>query len=138
MDRRFASVFDAIADERAKGKPFLEVLHASPNDELVAALAVAGGRDPVAANAIASELLNRLRRAPFLGAAVVSATTIVLVYGLDYAYTGSFLLLDAGPRASILVAATSFMLVVSLMLLLMWRGYFRGLRMRILAYGKSY
>lgn len=138
MERRFLSVFDQLAHRQTRGEPWLSILRASPNDELVAALAVAGKEDPVAANAIATELLNRLRRAPFLGAAAVSLTTLVAIYLLDYIYTGTFLLLDTSPRANILAGISFVILLLSVILFLMWRGYFRSLRMLLLSRGRSF
>lgn len=137
MERRFSSVFDALA-ERVRGEGFRAILRQSDNDELVAALAAAGATDPVAANAIATELLNRLRRAPFLGAFFVSFTTLIMIYALDYLYTGTFLLLDSGPRGYILAGVSVGIAGLSALFLLMWRGAFRGLRMALRRDHRSY
>lgn len=117
-------------DESAGGRRLAEVLARSSNDELVGALASAGRRNSVMANAIATELLNRMRRAPFLGAFLVSLATLISIFGLDYAYTGTFLWLDVetGPRAAVLVGISLTLCLVSLFLMLAWRGRFRALR----------
>lgn len=128
MDRRFERVWRRMEEEKRAGVPFPEVIGKARNEELVAALAAASPRDAVAANALATELLNRLHRGPFLGAFVVSLTTVLLVYALDYVYTGTFLFLDIGPRANLLTALTVGMAGVSLASYLMWRGRLRRLR----------
>lgn len=132
MERRFVSIFDRLSERKTRGETFHGILKGSPNDELVAALAVAGKEDAVAANAIATELLNRLRRAPFLGAALVSLSIIVAIYILDFAYTGTFLLLDSNDHAPVLAALTAGLGVLTVLFLAMGLGAFRTLRMRLL------
>lgn len=133
MDTRFQTVFDALIDERAQRGNFRAALARSTDDELVGALAVAGTRDALLANAIATELLNRLRRAPFLGACLVSLSFLLSIYGLDYAYTGTFLWLDvdSGVRAAILAGISFALTIVSAFLFFAWRGSFRALSSRL-------
>lgn len=131
MDRRFEAAWQKMADRRDRGERFDRVIDSAPDDQLVAALAAVGpDREPVAANAIGTALLNRLHRKPFLGAFVVSLTTFVLIYVLDYAYTGTFLLLDAGMRANLLAAFSFVTAIVSLASWQMWRGHGRLARLR--------
>lgn len=131
MDRRFERVWKGMQEKKQGGVPFPEVIGRATNEELVAALAAGAREDPAGANALATELLNRLHRAPFLGAFIASLTTVVLIYGLDYVYTGTFLFLDNDARANILAAASILIALVSLLSYQLWRGKLRELRFRL-------
>lgn len=105
-----------------RGERLPDILDGSSTRQLVAALAAAAAGDDVSANAIATEILNRERRAPYLGAFLVSSTTLVLIYVLDYIYTRTLLILDTSPRAVILALFTGAIAGASLVTFLMWRG----------------
>ena len=123
MDRRFVRAWSQVAERRDRGERLDLIISDLSDEQLVAALATVGtDREPVAANAIATAMLNRLHRKPFLGAFVVSLTTFVLIYVLDFAYTGTFLLLDGGARAHLLAAFSFVTALVSFASWQMWRG----------------
>lgn len=132
MDRRYEKAWRELNDRRSRGEPFDQVIQTASDRQLIASLAATGpDREPVAANAIATELLNRLHRKPYLGAFVVSSTTFVLLYVLDYVYTGTFLLLDDGARANLLAAFSFLTALVSLATWQMWRGRLARLRLKL-------
>lgn len=136
MDKRFASALDRLLDHGERGPRFATALRRAATSELVAALATARLTDAVAANAIATELLNRVRRGPLLGAFYVSLTTVVAIYVLDYVFTGTFLLLEEGTRARILVGISLLIAAMSGSFLAIYRGLFPRLR-RALLRGRS-
>lgn len=126
MDRRFERAWSHVAERRDRGERLDQIISGLSDEQLVAALATVGSnREPVAANAIATAMLNRLHRKPFLGAFVVSWTTLVLIYMLDFVYTGTFLLLDGGLRANLLAAFSFVTALVSFVSWQMWRGHGR-------------
>lgn len=122
------NVWVEIETRIARGESPAAVLALSSTRSLVAALAASAFHDPVQANAIATEILNRERRAPWFGAFIASVTTLVLVYGLDFLYTGTLLVFDVGARARILTAVSALVWILAVASFLAWRG--RGSRAR--------
>lgn len=138
MDSRFKTVWDEFERRRDRGEPFDAILDRATVAELVAALAGAAKVDAVAANAIATALLNRERRAPFLGAFLVSFTTVVMIYVLDFAFTGTLLFLDSGLRAYLLVAFSGAVGLFSLCSWMLWRGRWGALRGRLSRHKRAF
>lgn len=132
MDRRYAQAWEDIHARRRSGEPMSAILRHAPSKDLVAALAAVGKDDPVAANAIATELLNRQVRAPFLGAFLVSASLAIAVFVTDYVDTGTWVFLEGGTRATLLALVSVLTAVFSLLVYGLWRGSMPGLRMRLL------
>lgn len=126
MDSRFRREWEGLIAGKADGDSVTHV----PSEHLIAGLAAATDQDPALANAVATELLNRIRRAPYLGAALVSATLALATLLLDYLYTGTFLVLEGNGLWLIevaLVITASF----SLMAYAMWRGALPRVRMAL-------
>lgn len=127
IDTRFRRAWRGIEEERRSGRPLPEVIARRDDKDLVAALAGAGKGSAVEANAIATELLNRLGRRPYLGAAIASATSFLLIHLLDFAYTGTPLVLDSGARANTLGIISFLSALAAILCGLLWRGRLRRL-----------
>lgn len=129
MEQRFSRVWRDIESRMDKGESLAVIIRKAPTRALVAALAAAPLDNPVAANAIATELLNRERRAPYFGAFLVGITILVLHITLDALYTGTPFILESGTRGYILQAGLVTTIAFSAVAFSMWRGRFRRLRM---------
>ena len=127
MDRRFGEVWKEMDSRRRAGEPLPDVLRRAPTRDLIAALAAAGERDPVAANALATELLNRQARAPFLGAFLVCVGVVAATFVVDTVLTGDPLLVlaESSLRGYVMAALTSVLGLLSLLLYVSWRGRIR-------------
>jgi hypothetical protein len=134
MDRRYVEAWERLRARRASGEPLPAILRGCGSADLVAALAGAGRDDAVAANAIATELLNRQVRAPFFGAFLVSATVVLGIFVTDYLDTGTAFFLEGGARASLLAVVSGAAAVFSLLVYRLWRGSLPGLRMRLMRF----
>lgn len=101
VDTRFVRTWRRADDRRRHGERFDRVLSSMSSAELVEALAGAGKEDPVAANAIATTILNRLRRGrlfgAFLGVGLVLLVGGLVLVAVDLAMTGTFGLLETSP-----------------------------------------
>lgn len=107
MDARFKRVWNGFDRRRDAGETLPEILRKATAQELVAALASAPPPgDAVAANAIATELLNRLRVARILGFAFLLPVFAVAVILADAYITGAWGVLDSGA-ITIAVAASA-------------------------------
>lgn len=124
-DVRFEAAYREA--EQARGRP-PKGLRALPRAELVAALAIAAAKDPAFANAIATELLNRLRRAPFLGASVACAIACVAIVMTNWVDAGTLLPLETGPRAGFLDALALFLGAAAFLAFIMYRGLLPNLQ----------
>lgn len=86
---------------RRDGERFDRVIASTPSAELVEALAAAAKEDAVAANVIATALLNRIHQARLFGAllgiAIVALLSGLLLVGIDVATTGTVGLLETQP-----------------------------------------
>lgn len=98
MDTRFTRTWHEMDALRDRGEPFDRVLRQATNRELVEGLAGAGTEDAVAANAIATHLLNRLRRARYVGALVVAVVMVLALVLVDAFFTGTWGVLEGGPH----------------------------------------
>lgn len=126
MDSRFVAVWHEMRAKRNK-EPFDRTLaHAEP-DTLVQALAGAGTEDPVAANAIATELLNRLRRARYFGAFLATAGIAIVLLVFDILVNGMFGLVEKDAVNVDLSLVALFIGLVALLALVaasrMWRKF---------------
>lgn len=126
VDRRFVKVWEDIGARRQAGEPLQDILKRCTTSDLVAALAGAGEEDPVAQNAMATEVLNRQARAPFLGAFLVSLSFFVGVFVFDVLFTEGPLLAEASLRAYALAAMAGVSAAVSGVMWFAWRGHFRA------------
>lgn len=138
MEARFRRVWLDMAARRDGGEPFERVVRTAPTATLVAALAAASEEDALAANVIATEILNRTRRAPYLGAFLVSVTMLGAIFALDFIYTGTPLFLDSGARAYALVGLSTGIALVSVASWFLWRGSWARLHAIILPPGRDY
>lgn len=127
MERRFDAVLDGMLARRAEGEPFDQLLHSMSDRDLVAALAAAGKREPMLANVLATELLNRIHRVPFLGAFYVSATLFAAIFVFDWILAGEPFVLTTGPHAVFLAILTAALAILSLMMLMLSRGRLKRL-----------
>ncbi len=130
MDQRFTRAWDDLDRARTRVGSFSKAIKGAPSRDLIAALAGVGSQDSVAANVLATELLNRQARAPFLGAFLVSATVFAAIFILDLVYTGTALILESGERGYVLAALTATSAVSSLFLFLVWKGRIRPPRLK--------
>lgn len=129
VEKRFERVWETIVQRRQAGEKLPAILEDCTTAELIAALASAGRDDEKAANVIATHLLNRQRRGPFLGASVVSFATLVAVYVSDFLLFGSPFQLAGGPISQMLAVFSLIVALFSLSTFAMWRGYFPRVRM---------
>gem|GEM_PF-5912178 len=129
MDTRFVRTWRRADSRRRGGERFDRVLASMPSAHLVEALAGAGKEDPVAANAIATEILNRMRRArlfgAFLGVTLVTLACGLLLVGVDFAMTRTIGLLETSPLgldvAAVGVASLVLALLSLVAALVAWR-----------------
>lgn len=126
-DSRFEAAYARVAAARRAPRG----LRKARRDDLVAALAVAGTRDPPFANALATELLNRMRRAPYLGAAISLAACFLALVITNWIDVGRPVFLETGPRAELLDGLALLLGVSAILALLVYRGHLAGLRARL-------
>jgi H+/Cl- antiporter ClcA len=109
MERRFTRAWHDLEERAENGGGLPRALSRTRTPDLVAALAGASKEDPVAANVIATELLNRTRRAPYMGACFVSVLVVFMTFIFELVYTGSFAFDEAHRRAwsIIILSATA-------------------------------
>ena len=124
MDRRFERVWEKLQARRHAGEPLPDILKHASSRELIAMLAAGASHDAVTANAIATELLNRQERAPFLGAFLVAVSITLATFVVDTLLTGTplFTLTASSTRGYVLAALTSGVAAFSLLMYLSWRG----------------
>ena len=96
MDSRFERVWHDMRDQGAS-EAFDRTLGSSSPERLVQALAGAGPEDARAANAIATELLNRIWRARFVGAFVATGVVALALLLADVLLTGTFGVVERDP-----------------------------------------
>lgn len=129
MDVRFRRTWQRANERRRSGEGLDHVMRTMSSEELVEALAGAGGEDAVAANAIATAILNRMHQARFFGAALGIAL-VSFVGGLfflawDVLVSGALGTIEHAPFELDLVAlgltslGTALVAVVGALLL--WR-----------------
>lgn len=136
MDIRFQHAWEELAARREAGERMPDLLLKARTRDLIGALAGSAAQDPVAANAIATELLNRQLRAPFLGAFLVGVGLIVATFVVDEILTDAplFALSESSTRGYVVTAIAAVVACFSLVMLLAWRrrsgGILHGLLIR--------
>lgn len=125
-DARFTRQWDALNERARPPASLAAAIRHAPSRSLVAALAAVD--EPVAANVIATELLNRLERARFLGAAVASAAALATFAVTEWAVTGTLVLEEATTRGHVLVGFLASVTVASAFCYALWLGRMPRLR----------
>lgn len=124
VDRRFDAEWLAI--ERLDGAERVRAIRGAASSSLVAALS-ARAENSALRNAIATELLNRQGRAPFLGASIASVSFVIAMILLDWIDTRTLFVLEGGPHAYFMEVLMLAVAAFSLVAYLLWRGRFRNL-----------
>ena len=127
MDSRFKHAWRDIDARRRAGEPLAVLLRKAPTRDVIAALAGAAADDPVAANAIATELLNRQARAPFLGVFLVCTGFTLATFVVDTILTGNPLLVlaESSARGYIMAGLSALVAAFALLMYVSWRGRVR-------------
>jgi hypothetical protein len=130
MDRRFRQVWEDMDARRRAGEPLSAMLRKAPTRDVIAALAGVGDQDPVAANVIATELLNRQARAPFFGAFLVCIGIAIATFVVDTILTGGpiHVLSESSARGYVMAGLSASVGVVALLMYVSWRGHLRWTR----------
>jgi hypothetical protein len=117
VDSRFVRRWNALRKLKEEGEePFDAVLARMPSADLVEALAGAACGDGALANAVATEVLNRVRRARFLGAGVAAVVIALAIFPVDAVLTGTWGTFGAGLALVSILALASSIAAVSFIL----------------------
>ncbi len=125
MDARFTRAYNTISERRDSGEPLVRILRSISTRQLIAALAGAPlGEDELLANVVATELLNRQRRAPFLVVFLVNISLLITTFIFDALLLDSSLLVLTTVETRVIAVASAVFAALSGIAFLLWRGKF--------------